>query len=86
ALGSGPGARMTRAAKRMFDRYERALMILTPAMTEDEMRHGAEPFARELGLRLDTRQGSLEILFSSWQSAKASLPTEAEPPVLGSES
>ena len=59
------------ALKRMFAHYERTLLIVTPVMPEDEMKHRAEEFNRLLGLRVETGQGTLDLLIETWNSAKA---------------
>ncbi len=59
--------------KRVFDRYERCLLVVTPAMPEDTMRERCRPFADLLGLRIESCCGSLTIFEKTWQSAKVYL-------------
>lgn len=67
------------ALKRMFAYYERALLIVTPVMREDEMKRRAEAFNQLLGLRVETGQGTLDLLTETWNSAKvAVLKTTAD--------
>ena len=61
------------ALKRMFARYERSLLIVTPVMHEDEMKRRAQEFNQLFGLRVETRQGTLDLLTDTWNSAKAAV-------------
>jgi len=55
--------------KRVLAGYERALLVQTPALADDEMlRRGAE-FSRQTGLRLEVRQGTMELLTAAWIAA-----------------
>ena len=56
--------------KRVFDRYKRCLLVVTPVMSEEEMRTACQPFADLIGLRTESCCGSLDILEKTWQSAK----------------
>lgn len=56
--------------KRMFKGYERALLIVTPVMSEEEMGKNSSDFNRLLELRSEVRRGTLEILHDTWLSAK----------------
>jgi hypothetical protein len=68
------------ALKRLFAHYERSLLIVTPVMREDEMKRRAEEFNQLLGLRVETRQGTLDLLTETWNSAKAEvLKSTADP-------
>jgi hypothetical protein len=64
-----------RGLKRMFARYERALLVLTPAMQEEEMRRNADEFIILLGLRSETYQGTLTLLSTAWQAVRDYLKT-----------
>jgi hypothetical protein len=56
--------------KRVLSGYERALLVRTPAMADDELlRCGAE-FGRQTGLSLEQRQGSIVPLTSAWSATK----------------
>lgn len=56
--------------QRVLAGYERALLVQTPALADDEMlRRGAE-FSRQAGLRLEVRQGTMELLTAAWTAAK----------------
>lgn len=61
------------AWKRVFARYERSLLIVTPVMQEDEMKRRAEEFSKLFGLRVETGEGTLDILTGTWNSAKAAV-------------
>lgn len=56
--------------KRILAGYERALLVPTPALTEDEMLRRGEEFSRQTGLRLDVRQGTMALLATAWGGAK----------------
>ncbi len=56
--------------KRMLARYERVLLISTPIMADDQMKAHIRELADMLGLRIEQRQGSLNILNDTWESAK----------------
>jgi hypothetical protein len=58
-------------AKRLFQHYERSLLISTPIMPLEEMRQNSEPFNERFGFRTEVCQGSLGLLQKTWQSAKA---------------
>ena len=58
-------------AKRLFQNYERSLLISTPIMPLEEMRKNSEPFNERFGFRTDVCQGSLGLLKKTWESAKA---------------
>jgi hypothetical protein len=60
-------------ARRLFKNYERSLLIPTPIMTEGTMHQNAIEFNTRFGLREEIRQGTLDILIDSWNSAKAFL-------------
>ena len=60
-------------AKRIFAAYERSLMVLTPTMTEKEMKENTEAFNTLFNLRIESRKGTLSILYETWNAAKASL-------------
>jgi hypothetical protein len=75
--GSSRGA-ADKTLKRMFARYERSLLVKTPIMSEDDMQRNVEEFNQLLGLRVETRQGTIDMLSEAWQSAKAFLKVKAE--------
>lgn len=63
-------------AKRLFAHYERSLLVSTPIMSEKEMRLNTEAFNEMFGFRVETRDGTLEILNETWKTAKAFLKTK----------
>lgn len=67
------GAGAERALQRLFRRYERSLLVVTPVLGEDEMRLDADPFARMLGLRVEVREGNMELLENAWERATREL-------------
>lgn len=62
-------------AKRLFKDYERSLLIPSPVMSEDAMKQNSKDFNTLFGFREEIRQGTLQILMDSWQSAKTFLKT-----------
>ena len=62
-------------ARRIFgmSKYERSLLIPNPVLTENEMRQNIEEFNQLFGFRTELRQGSLDILHKTWETAKAFL-------------
>lgn len=60
-------------ARRMLARYERALLVQTPVMSEEVMRRQITEFIRFFELRIETCQGTLRLLRDAWNSAKAQL-------------
>jgi len=58
-------------AKRLFQNYERSLLISTPIMPLEEMRQNSDPFNERFGFRTDVCEGSLGLLQKTWESAKA---------------
>lgn len=56
--------------KRVLAGYERALLVQTPALDADEMLRRGEEFSRKTGLRLEVRQGSMDLLAVTWLDAK----------------
>jgi len=58
-------------ARRLFENYERSLLIPTPIMAEKTMRQNADEFNTRFGLREEIRPGTLDILNKSWNSAKS---------------
>ena len=60
-------------ARRLFNNYERSLLISTPIMSEETMQQNSNEFNTLFGLREEIRQGTLDILIDSWNSAKTFL-------------
>ncbi len=65
-------------AKRLFKHYERSLLILTPIMSEDEMRQNVEEFNELFGFRVEACEGTLHTLHETWKAAKTSLNSRAD--------
>jgi hypothetical protein len=57
-------------ARRLFQNYERSLLVPTPIMSEETMKQNAAEFNSLFGLREETRPGTLDILIDSYISAK----------------
>lgn len=64
--------------KRLLAGYERALLVHTAALDEEEMQRRGQEFCRQTGLHLESRQGTLELLASAWNSAKDAVLAETE--------
>ena len=60
-------------ARRLFQNYERSLLIPTPVMSEKTLHQNANEFNTRFGLREEFRAGTMDILLDSWNSAKAFL-------------
>ena len=60
-------------ARRLFKDYERSLLISTPIMSEETMQQNSNEFNTRFGMREEIRQGTLDILINSWNSAKTFL-------------
>ncbi|MBU0475632.1 MAG: DUF1638 domain-containing protein [Bacteroidetes bacterium] len=59
-----------KAAKSMFKRYKRALLITNPTMPPEEMEYNIEEFIKLTGLNTEIRQGTIDILLRTWNSVK----------------
>jgi Protein of unknown function (DUF1638) len=57
-------------AKRIFSAYTRSLLIPTPVLSEEVMRHHIEDFNSSFNFRTDVRTGTLAILQRAWENAK----------------
>ena len=60
-------------ARRLFKDYERSLLISTPVMSEETMKQNSNGFKTLFGFREEIRQGTLDILMDSWNTAKSFL-------------
>ncbi|MFH1194846.1 MAG: DUF1638 domain-containing protein [bacterium] len=59
-----------KAAKSMFARYKRALLITNPTMPLQEMEYNIEEFISMTGLKSESIPGTINILQQTWTSAK----------------
>jgi len=57
-------------AKRMFEAYERSLIIETPVLSTDRIKENIDEFNHLFGFRTEVREGTLEILRETWKRAK----------------
>jgi hypothetical protein len=57
-------------ARRMFEHYERTLVISSPVMSEEEMRQGIREFVEMFGFRIERCMGTMSILSRAWEEAK----------------
>lgn len=76
-LGDGGHGAGGAGLKRLFARYERSLLIVTPAVPEDDMRRAIEEFNELLGLRCESSPGTLAILARAWIAVKACVRSRA---------
>ena len=60
-------------AKRIFSGYKRSLLVPTPVLSEEEMRHNIEEFNSFFDFRTEVRKGTLAILQRTWERAKQEL-------------
>ena len=65
-------------AKRMFEHYERTLVISSPVMSEGEMRQGIGEFVDMFDFRIEACEGTMDILERTWQEAKVSVQRQRE--------
>lgn len=57
----------------MFAHYERTLLICNPIMTQDEMARHVQEFNGMFGFRVESCDGTLDILTDTWRAAKHAL-------------
>ena len=57
-------------AKRLFEHYERSLIIPTPVMSKEEMMENVEEFNNLFEFRCEEREGTTRILDKTWKEAK----------------
>jgi hypothetical protein len=68
--------------KRVFANYERALLVSTPVLSQEEMKRSGDEFSRFFGLCTQEREGTLDLLSQAWNRAKVFLRHQAgKPPV-----
>ena len=64
-------------ARRMFEHYERTLLISNPVMSDQKMQEAIEEFVDTFGFRIETCAGTMGILTRTWEEAKGSLRAQA---------
>jgi hypothetical protein len=62
---------------RLLSGYERALLVRTPAVADDELRRRGREFSRKTGLRLEEREGTMAPLSAAWRAAKRAVMPDA---------
>jgi len=72
-LDSEHGGFNPETAKMVFEYYERTLLVTNAVLPEEAMRQNIEEFNRLFEFRTEVREGTLNILQSTWESAKASI-------------
>lgn len=60
-------------ARRMFEHYERTLLISNPVMSDHEMQSAIQDFVDMFGFRIEACQGTMRLIESTWQQAKSFL-------------
>ena len=60
-------------AEMVFANYERSLLVTNAVLSEERMRQNIEEFNGLFGFRTEVREGTLNILQSTWEAAKASI-------------
>lgn len=60
-------------ARRMFEHYERTLLISNPVVSDEEMQVGIREFVEMFGFRVEACQGTMSILHRTWEEARRSL-------------
>ena len=63
-------------ARRLFAHYERALLVMTPVLPQEEMRRNANEFGRLFGLGVQETYGTLDILNKAFNAAKECLGSQ----------
>ncbi|PVV06235.1 MAG: hypothetical protein B6D77_16290 [gamma proteobacterium symbiont of Ctena orbiculata] len=59
--------------KRLLSGYERALLVQTPVLANDEMQRRGDVFRQLTGLQLEIQEGTLTPLTEAWNAAKQAL-------------
>ncbi len=63
-------------ARRLFEHYERTLLISNPVTSDQEMRESIREFVDTFGFRVETCAGTMDILERTWEEAKGSLSAQ----------
>jgi hypothetical protein len=63
--------------KRLLSGYQRALLVQTPVLDDDELQRCGVEFAHHTGLRLETQMGTLAPLAAAWEAAKAAVRSKS---------
>jgi hypothetical protein len=58
--------------------FERSLIIPNPTLPADEMRQNIKEFNQLFGFRTELKEGSLDILNRTWETAKQYLQENTE--------
>jgi hypothetical protein len=59
--------------KRLLAEYQRALLVRSPVLSDNELQRRGAQFSHRTGLRLETQSGTLAPLIAAWNAAKAAL-------------
>jgi CO dehydrogenase/acetyl-CoA synthase epsilon subunit len=60
-------------ARRLFEYYQRTLLISNPVAPDQEMRESIRKFVEMFGFRIETCAGTMGILERTWEEARGSL-------------
>ncbi|MES9946040.1 MAG: DUF1638 domain-containing protein [Candidatus Thiodiazotropha sp.] len=69
-LDSDAGEVSQPGLKRLLSAYERALLVQSPVLANDELQRRGDEFGQLTGLRLETQTGTLTPLIEAWNAAK----------------
>jgi hypothetical protein len=77
-FGKNFGGVELETARRLFARYERTLLVVTPNAAQDEMKRSATEFSRLFGLCVQEREGTLGLLNKTWKDVKQYLKSKMD--------
>jgi hypothetical protein len=72
-LDEGSGELSQPGLKRLLSDYQRALLLRSPVLPDNELQQRGLEFGRLTGLGLETQSGTLAPLTAAWNAAKATL-------------
>jgi hypothetical protein len=59
--------------KRLLSNYQRALLVRSPVLPDNELQRRGAEFGRLTGLRIESQSGTLALLIAAWNAAKVAL-------------
>jgi len=71
--GNREGKLDWKISKRLFKHFERNLFLTTPVLSKETMVENVKEFNQHHGFRNEIRQGTLDLLLSTWKTAKKSI-------------
>ncbi|MES9990825.1 MAG: DUF1638 domain-containing protein [Candidatus Thiodiazotropha sp.] len=72
-LETGSGEVSQPVLKRLLSNYQRALLVQSPVVANDEMQARGAEFGRLTGLNVETERGNYIPLLQAWDAAKATI-------------